>query len=105
MSGFEEYSTESVREAVVTYSRIHPKIRHMKNPEKVERVLKRGEYSAYIRALNTLRESTLSGDEIVNMLLHGDESDKRYDLIVRTFSNKTNSAVNLECLGYEREKV
>ena len=86
MKGDRDY-IYAIRRALIVYFDVEPKIRKLKRPEEIKKVLSNEEWRGYIGALHLLRNSELSGDDLIEILSNGDHSPLRYKSIERILSN------------------
>jgi len=85
----DEYSVDAIRRALAVYFDVEPKIRKLKRPEEIKEVLDDKEYREYVGALHLLRNSELSGDDLIEMLSNGDHSPLKYKSLARILSNSS----------------
>ena len=92
----EKNSIYSIRRALAVYFETEPKIRKLKSPEEIEKILDPGEYGKYIGALYLLRNLEVSGDDIIEILSNGDDSFLRYKSLVRILLSPNNLRIGKE---------
>ena len=102
MSG-DEYSDNAIRRALRVYFEIEPRIRNLETPKEIREVLNPKEYRGYISALNLLRNSKVSGDDIIEILSNRDNSPSRYKSLASILSSHTNTRISIESLGLKRK--
>ena len=79
----------SVRRALIVYFDVEPKIRKLKRPEEIKKVLSNEEWRGYIGALHLLRNSELSGDDLIEILSNGDHSPLKYKSLAKILSRSS----------------
>ena len=99
----DEYSVDSIRRALTVYFKIKPKIRNLKTPEEIRKVCNPEEYREYINALYLLRNSKISGNEVIEILSNRDNSPSKCRSLADILSSHTNRRITMESLGLKRK--
>lgn len=92
--GGEDYSVDEIRAALIVYFKTYPKISGAKKPGDIN--IGGEEYGRYISALNFLRDARLSGSNVIDLLIGGNNNSRDYDVISKILSGHKETRLSLE---------
>ena len=79
-------SYRNVTGALIIYFETMPLLKNVESPDELRRILKPESYSRYLNALDILRNTTLRGDELIDVL-SGNDTFSKSGSLVRILSN------------------